>query len=73
MFPFYLPWLMLLLLFTPYDKNFITKAKEAKPLSGKLNVASSGNIDFRVIKKFSKTIGMTINDIVMSALSKAFH
>lgn len=54
------------------DKNFMTQNKD-KPLTGRLNVASSTNIDFRIMKALSKKIKVTINDIVTSALSTAFH
>ena len=48
------------------DQNYIAKDKE---FSGKTNVASSDMIDFRLLKALSKTINLTINDIVVSALS----
>lgn len=51
------------------DDNFITRAKTQNDLSGNLNVSSSGVIDFRLMKALSKTIGVTINDIVTSALT----
>lgn len=51
------------------DDNFIMRNK--KPLSGKLHVASSENLDFRLMKALQKTIGVTINDIVTTALAKA--
>lgn len=38
-------------------------------MSGKTNVATSDLIDFRLLKALSKTTGITINDIVTSALS----
>ena len=38
-----------------------------------MNVASSNNIDFRILKGLSKKIGVTINDIVASALSSSLH
>lgn len=38
-------------------------------MSGKTNVATSDLIDFRLLKALSKTMGITINDIVTSALS----
>jgi hypothetical protein len=56
-------------LFGRTDTNFIVKSKNQNDLSGNLNVCSSEVIDFRLMKALSKTIGVTINDIVTSALS----
>ena len=55
--------------FVRTDTNFITNAKNSKDLSGNLNVCSSGIIDFRLMKALSKKIGVTINDIMTSALT----
>jgi hypothetical protein len=55
--------------FARQDDNFITKAKLKNDLSGNLNVSSSQVIDFRLMKALSKTINVTINDIVTSALT----
>lgn len=55
--------------FSNTDTNFIVKSKNQNDLSGNLNVCSSEVIDFRLMKALSKTIGVTINDIVTSALS----
>ena len=55
--------------FSGQDQNYIAKDKE---FSGKTNVASSDMIDFRLLKALSKTINLTINDIVVSALSCSF-
>lgn len=54
---------------TPQDSNFITKRRNKNQLTGQLNISTSRVIDFRLIKALSKTIGVTINDIVTSALS----
>lgn len=51
------------------DNNFITRRRKKNELTGLLNISSSRVIDFRLIKALSKTLGVTINDIVTSALS----
>lgn len=38
-----------------------------------MNVASSGLIDFRLLKGLSKKIGVTINDIVTSSLTTSIN
>lgn len=53
------------------DKNFITKRRNE--LSGDLNIHSSKLVDFRLLKALSKTIGVTINDIVLSSLSTSMN
>lgn len=62
---------VLLSVLQPKDKNFITKRR--KELSGELNIHSSQLIDFRLMKALSKTIGVTINDIVVSSLSTSMN
>ena len=54
------------------DQNYIQTRKE-KPFSGDLNVASSKQLDFRLLKLLSKKIDVTINDIVTSALSTSMN
>jgi NRPS condensation-like uncharacterized protein len=51
------------------DRNFITERKLKSGLTGNLNVSTSKTIDFRLMKALSKTINVTINDIVTTALS----
>ena len=42
-------------------------------MTGRINTASAAPMDFRKIKAASKEKGITINDFVMSSLSKAMH
>jgi len=51
------------------DTNFIAGKKASQPFSGQLEIASSKVIDFRILKALSKTMKVTINDIVTCALS----
>ena len=55
------------------DDNHITKRRNKNQLTGQLNISSSRTIDFRLIKALSKTMKITINDIVTSALSVALN
>jgi hypothetical protein len=64
---FSIPQILVTTIFASKDDNFITKNKGN--LSGMLNIASLRTIDFRLLKSLSKTINITINDIVTSALS----
>ena len=52
------------------DVNFITKRKN-QTFSGLVNIHTPKLIDFRLLKALSKSINVTINDIVMSSLSTA--
>ena len=65
-----IPKILLIMTFRR-DKNFITKRRNE--LSGDLNIHSSQIIDFRLLKALSKTIGVTINDIVISSLSTSMN
>jgi len=55
--------------FTTRDKNALTLGK--KKMTGKLNLASSDILSVPKIKALSKKLGITINDIVLSATSTA--
>ena len=67
---FTLPKIMMESLLAKQDANYISKGKK---LSGVTNVASSNVIDLRLLKALSKTMGVTINDVVTSALSVAMN
>lgn len=56
--------------FAKKDVNFITKRK-ANKFSGLLNIHTPKLLDFRLLKALSKTINVSINDIVMASLSAA--
>jgi len=49
--------------------NFLTRNKVK--MTGLINVASSPVIEFPKVKKLSKQLGITINDVAMSAISVA--
>mgnify|MGYP000951456779 CR=1 FL=1 len=55
--------------FAKRDKNYLTKNK--KKMTGKINVSTSPFFHFPKVKDLSKKLGVTINDIVMCALSTA--
>ena len=67
-----LPKIMMMTLMKQ-DDNHITKRRNKNQLTGQLNISSSRTIDFRLIKALSKTMKITINDIVTSALSVALN
>ena len=67
---FTLPRILMESVTTKQDTNYIAKNKT---LSGITNVASSKVIDMRILKALSKTMGVTINDIVTSALSVSMN
>lgn len=60
---------LLLTLSKPLKKNMVTKNK--KNMTGVTNAISSGELEFPKMKALSKYMGMTINDIIMCALSMA--
>ena len=53
--------------FAKRDRNIITKNK--KKMTGRVNVATSPFFHFTEVKDLSKKLGVTINDIIMCALS----
>ena len=57
-------------LFKRPDDNFLTRRKDL--MNGKLSIRTSKRFDFRLIKALSKQIKVSINDIVMSAITTAF-
>ena len=65
--PFYLGKLFLNTAFTSQQVNTLTRGKSK--MTGSLNCSSSKNINMKDIKELSKKLGVTINDVVMSATS----
>jgi len=57
-------------LMTKVGGNFLTNNK--KNMTGIMNCKSSRELHFHKVKACSKYLGITINDLVMSALSVAF-
>jgi len=68
MAPFYVPYLTIKSLLLKPDVNFITKNKE-KRMTGIINCASSKELNLIEVKALSKKLGVTINDIVTTAVS----
>jgi hypothetical protein len=66
-FPFMIPKLIWESLNIRIDENFITKNKQN--LSGTTNCTSGSNLKMADIKALSKKLGVTINDLVSSAIS----
>jgi NRPS condensation-like uncharacterized protein len=65
--PLYIPALVLSSVLNRRDTNPINANK--KPLTGLINVNSSPSIKLNEIKKLSKKLGLTINDLVLCSLS----
>lgn len=65
--PLYIPALVLSSIFNRADKNPINSQK--KPLTGLINVNSSPSIKLDDIKKLSKKLKLTINDLILCSLS----
>jgi len=57
-------------LFTKQDKNPLHDGSRAN-LTGEKRVAMSGEFCFQAVKSASKSLGVTINDLVTAALSVA--
>ena len=72
LFPLQFPFIFMTNFLARKDVNFITKRK-MNNFSGLLNIHTPKLIDFRLLKALSKTINVSINDIVMSALSTAMN
>ena len=68
--PLFLPQILYNTLSLRYDRNHVTMLK-AKRMTGVFNCASSNELDMREIKKLSKRVGVTINDIVTCSISTA--
>ena len=51
------------------DKNVLTLGK--KKMTGEINCSTSNKIDLKELKDLSKKLKLTINDVVLSATSKA--
>ena len=69
-FPFHIPRLLMNTLFMGADNNFLTKRKDL--MNGQLNIRTSKSFDFHMLKSLSKTIKVSINDIITSAITTAF-
>ena len=65
--PFYILQIITEALFGSRDKNFITKNK--KKMTGNVSVSTSPKYKLKEIKDLSKKLGITINDLIMCALS----
>lgn len=70
MIPFYLPGLFLDSLLVKRDQNILTAGK--KGMTGIINVSSSKIFQMVEVKDLSKKLGVTVNDMLMSATSCAF-
>jgi NRPS condensation-like uncharacterized protein len=68
--PFYIPS-MLISVFSSADTNSLMKNKQN--LSGNINLSSSPPIGLAVLKETSKKMKITVNDIMMCALTTALN
>lgn len=66
-FPFMIPYLIYESLCIRKDDNFMTKNKEN--LSGIINVTCNSELLLSDVKSLSKKIGVTINDLISTAVS----
>jgi len=65
--PFMIPKLLLSSVFTRKDNNMMTQQKTK--FTGQVNCWTSEQLEFMEIKKLSKSMGVTINDLVMCAIT----
>ena len=66
-FPFMIPYLIYESLCIRKDDNFMTKNKEN--LSGIINISCNSELLLSEVKSLSKKIGVTINDLISTAVS----
>ena len=72
MVPLYVPYILWNSLTLRHDYNVVTVDKK-KRLTGTFNCASSNELHMPDIKKLSRRIGVTINDIVTCSISTAMN
>ena len=74
MTPFLIPTILMSTIFAKADSNFITKKRGGEDLSGVMNVDSSTqSIDVNKLKTATKKLNVTINDVVMCALTTSLN
>lgn len=71
MVPFQIPNLVFQSFFAAADQNSLMKNKER--MSGNINISSSPAIDLEALKATSKKMNVTVNDIILCALTTALH
>lgn len=71
--PFQIPSIIKNVLLAKDEDNCFTKKKNVNGASGRINVSSSLPIPLDDVKKISQAEKATINDVVICALSSAFH
>lgn len=70
MAPFYLGAIAMNILGQKQDVNFITRDKVDR-MSSAINCKATKELHFKDIRQMSKTLGVTINDVVTCAISSA--
>ena len=73
MTPFLIPTFFMSTFLAKADCNYITKKKDGKHLTGVMNVDSSSHIDVNRLKIATKKLNVTINDVVMCALTTSLN
>lgn len=73
MTPFLIPSIAMGTFFAKTDRNFITNKKEPKRLSGVMNVDSSSYIELAALKEATKKLNVTVNDVVMCAVTTSLN
>lgn len=73
MTPFYLPKIYFKTLWHKDEDNCFTKKKNAEGLSGAMNVSSCLPIALEDIKRVSQAKDVTINDVVLCALTTSMN
>ena len=71
MMPFYIPQILKSTLFAKPDDNMFTRAKSK--MTGKISISSAEGINMDEMKEFSKKIGISINDLVLCAMTTALN
>ena len=71
--PFYIPFIHFKTNMQPYEDNCFTKKKNREGLSGIMNCSSCIPIPLNDVKRVSKANGVTINDVVICALTTSLN
>lgn len=71
MVPFQIPKLVIQSFLSSPDRNSLMLNKQR--MSGNINISSSPSIDFEALKTTSKKMNVTVNDIILCALTTALH
>ena len=71
--PLQIPFIIWKIAFSPQENNCIARKKNTDGLTGQINVSTCPPIDINELKMVSKVEGVTINDVILAALSNTFN